>query len=241
MSAPYEEDLAFVQAAAFGDFATGAVPAILERLRAAPIAIRHVIDVGCGAGITTRALLDVGYEVTAIERSRPLLEISRANAPGARFVNASAYDAELPRCEAILAIGEPLTYHSPDAAAEGALQGFFRKAAAALAPGGLLIFDVIVTGSPSLDGRGYRTARDWALLYETTEDDTAPRLTRTIETFRRDGEHYRRATEIHHVRIFAENGVRAWLEGVRFDVEVARQYGAMPLLARRVAFFASLR
>ncbi|HET8698599.1 MAG TPA: hypothetical protein VFO94_13985, partial [Gammaproteobacteria bacterium] len=41
-------------------------------------------------------------------------DLARAAAPGARFVEASAYEYDLPQCTAIVALGEPLTYHAPD-------------------------------------------------------------------------------------------------------------------------------
>lgn len=42
MSMPlYGEDLAFIQAAAFGGLATGAMPAVIERLRTSRIPVRR--------------------------------------------------------------------------------------------------------------------------------------------------------------------------------------------------------
>jgi hypothetical protein len=46
----YGDDLAAIQAVAFGGLAAGAAPAILDLLRARPIPVRRVVDVGCGAG-----------------------------------------------------------------------------------------------------------------------------------------------------------------------------------------------
>jgi SAM-dependent methyltransferase len=237
----YEEDLSYIQAAAFGSFAAGAMPAIIARLHKAPLPVSRVVDVGCGAGVSTRSLTDAGFDVLAIEPSPALLEIARAAAPAARFRNESAYDAALSPCEAILAIGEPLTYHSTDVDADALLQRFFRSAAAVLASGGQFIFDVIVTDGASLDAKGWNTGSDWAILHETREDPRARRLTRTIETFRKDGEGYRRGREIHEVRLFEETAVRSWLDGAGFDVETSHAYGTQRLGPRRVAFFATRR
>jgi SAM-dependent methyltransferase len=237
----YERDLAYVHATAFGELATGAMPAVLARLHSAPVAVRTVVDVGCGAGVSTRALTDAGFDVVAIEPSPALLAIARTAAPTAKLLLASAYDVELPACEAILALGEPLTYHPPDADADGRLGGFFQRAAMALAPGGQLVLDLIVTGSPSLDARSWRSGDDWAILYETREDPPARRVTRTIETFRLDGDAYRRAREVHDVRLFDEAATASLLRSAGFDVETARAYGASPLGKRRVAFFGTRR
>ena len=70
-------------------------------------------------------------------------------------------------------MGEPLTYHPEEANAENLVTTFYRRAAKALPSGGLLIFDVIGLGEPSLAGRTWSSGDDWAVLVETTEDQTA--------------------------------------------------------------------
>jgi SAM-dependent methyltransferase len=238
----YQSDLAHIQATAFGGFAAGATPVIIARLRGAPVAVHTVVDVGCGAGVSTRMLTDAGFDVLAIEPSPALLEIARSAAPAARFRLASAYETEMPRCEAILAMGEALSYHAHDVDADVLLQRFLDGAATALVPGGQLVFDLIVIEGPPLDASGWRSTDDWVILYETREDPLARRLTRTIETFRlSDGGTYRRTREVHEVRLFDETTTRSLLRSAGFDVETARTYGPHPLPPRRVAFFATRR
>ncbi len=99
----YEEDLAFVQAEAFGGFAEQVAPPLIERLCALDIPVRRVVDVGCGAGVTTRALVRAGFEVVAIEPSPALLERARSAAPEATFHLGSAYEVGLPRRAAFFA------------------------------------------------------------------------------------------------------------------------------------------
>jgi hypothetical protein len=76
----------------------------------------------------------------------------------------------------------------------------------------MLIFDLIELGEPSLAGRFWASSDDWAILVNTTEDQSARRLVRQIETFRRVGE---------------------------FATETALFYGAKCLPPRRQAFFAT--
>jgi SAM-dependent methyltransferase len=237
----YEEDLAYIQAVAFGGLASGAMAAVIERLRASPIPVRRVIDVGCGAGISTRALVDAGFDTWAIEPSASLVAIARNTAPGARFELGSVYDVALDSCEAILALGEPLTYHDPDIDADARLRTYFERAAGALAPGGLMIFDLIEAEGAPLDARGWSSGDDWAVLYETREDRVARRLTRYIENFRRpaDAIGYRRSREVHDVRTFETRDVKRWLDDAGFSVEIADRYGAYALAPRRRAFFAT--
>ncbi len=236
MAELYEEDLAFIQAEAFGDLAYAAAPLLVERFRSA--GVQRVVDAGSGAGVTTRAFIEAGFDVVAIDQSPALSAIARVAAPGATFVVGSIHEVDLPDCDAIAAVGEPLTYYAPDADGDALLRRFFQNAARALPAGGLMLFDVIVVGEPLLDARGWKSSDDWAILSETREDRGARRLVRSIETFRRIGRDYRRSREQHHVQLFDERAVVEWLQGAGFEVETSRGYGSVELLPRRVAFFA---
>lgn len=236
----YDEDLAFIQAAGFGELAAAATAALIPELKAR--GARRVIDVGCGAGVSTKALVAAGFDTLAIEPSAALLELARQAAPLAEFRQTSAYDVALDSCDAILAIGEALTYHAPTEEAEARLQGFFAGAGRALRKGGLLVFDLIETGDEPLTARAWKAGPDWAVLSASAEESDLMRLTRTIETFRDGGGgSYRRRSEVHHVRLFERRAVRSWLEQAGFDVETSTQYGSFALPRRRVAFYASRR
>jgi hypothetical protein len=187
----------------------------------------------------SKGLVAAGFQVTGIDTSEELLKLARAAAPSATFVNASAYEAGLGPCEAILAINEPLTYHSEDVDADDLVGRFFRRAAEALPAGGLFIFDVIDCGEPSLAGRWWGAGEDWAVLVETSEDRKRRVLTRDIEIFRRVGDCYRRSREVHCVRLFDPDDLCVRLTDCGFAVETALAYGAHSLLPRRRAFFAT--
>ena len=237
MDALYGEDLAYVQAAAFGELAKGAAPEIIGRLRSAAIPVRRVVDAGCGAGPLAAALVEAGFEVTGIDQSPELLAIARNAVPGARFLPGSIYEMPLPECEAIVALGEALTYHAEDADGEGLVESFFRKVSAALPKGGVLIFDVIELGNPPLNGRYWNSGADWAVLAETQEDQSSRTLVRRIETFRQTGRDYRRSREIHRVRLFETGTLLDPLARCGFQTETALSYGAQRLGPRRRAFF----
>jgi SAM-dependent methyltransferase len=234
----YKQDLAYIQAAAFGELARGAAPEIVRLLKSAPIQIRRVVDVGCGAGPLTLALVEAGFEVTVIDISAELLAIARAAVPAAHFINASVYDVEIPACEAVLAVGEPLTYHA-NADADSLVQNFFGRVSSILPVGGMLIFDVIEPGEPSLAGRSWRAGEDWAVLVDTREDQDSQTLVRDIETFRRVDDLYRRGHETHTVHLFDEGILCNQLAAVGFVTETAQAYGAQCLAPRRRAFFST--
>lgn len=240
MSELYRDDLAFVQARGFGDLAAAAAAAVIPRLLAH--AARRVVDVGWGAGVSTKAFVDAGFETLAIEPSGALLELARQNAPRARFQQASAYDAALEPCDAVLAFGEALTYHDASDDAEVRIRGFFERAAGALSSRGLLVVDLIETGDPPLDAHGWKAGPDWAVLSASHENVETQRLSREIETFRDAGDGtYRLTREVHQVRVFDRHAVTSWLTLAGFEVETATAYGTFKLARRRVAFFASRR
>jgi len=233
----YECDLAYIHAVAFENVARVAAGEIVPRLERAHVS--RVLDVGCGAGPLTKILVDAGFHVTGVDISRHLLELARANVPVAHFVHASAYDIDLRNYEAVVAVGEPLTYHPEETDADNLVRGFFQRVSQALPAGGLLIFDVIGLGEPTLAGRSWRSGEDWAILVETTENQSERRLVRSIETFRRVDGAYRRSHEIHQVRLFDIPALCAWLVTCGFSVETSSSYGAQQLPPRRHAFFAT--
>jgi SAM-dependent methyltransferase len=235
----YQRDLAYIHAAGFGELARGAAAEIVRRLKSAAVPVKRVIDAGCGAGPLTAALLAAGFDVTGIDRSAELLALAEAAAPGAQFLCASIYEAMLPRCEAVIALGEPLTYHDEIEFADARVQRFFRCVSEVLPSGGIFIFDLIETGEPSLTGRFWKSSGDWAVGGETVEDAGARTLTRRIETFRRAGDLYRRSEETHQVRIFDSQAVARWLEECGFTVETGTTYGTQEQGPRRRVFFAT--
>jgi 2-polyprenyl-3-methyl-5-hydroxy-6-metoxy-1,4-benzoquinol methylase len=83
MQSLYQCDLAHVHAAAFGTLAQGAATEIIRRLRSTTAPVRKVLDVGCGAGVLTKALTHAGFEVTGVDISAALLEFARTNVPKA--------------------------------------------------------------------------------------------------------------------------------------------------------------
>jgi SAM-dependent methyltransferase len=239
MNSLYQQDLAYVHASAFGELARGAAPEIVRRLRSANVGVQRVVDIGCGAGQLSRALVDAGFAVTGIDPSADLLTIASEHVPEASFVQGLAYEVELPASQAVIALGEPLTYHDQLETADKLLLNFFRRVSTVIPAGGLLIFDVIGLGEPALGGRSWRTGDDWAVLVETSEDQSARSLVRTIETFRSVGDLYRRSRETHKVKLFDVPALCDQLRSCGFSIETANSYGAQPLGPRRQAVFAT--
>jgi SAM-dependent methyltransferase len=239
MEGLYQRDLAYIHATAFGAFAESAAREVVRRLRGSNTWVRRVLEVGCGAGPLTKALTDAGFDVVAVDVSAALLEMARAHAPMARFIHGSVYNIEIRDFDAVVAVGESLTYHAEPAEADPRLSRFFQQVAGSVPLGGMLIFDVIGLGQPSLAGRTWRSGDDWAVLTETTESQNERTLVRHIESFRRVGDLYRRSLEIHKVRLFDIGGLCDELASQGFATEITQCYGANPLPPRRHALFAT--
>jgi SAM-dependent methyltransferase len=206
-------------------------------LKSAAIPIRRVVDVGCGDGSLTVALLKEGFDAIGIDASPELIAIARANEPTGHFINASVYDAEIPESDAVVSIGEVLSYHTEGADADRLVNDFFARVSTALPVGGKLIFDAIELGEPLLTSRVWSSGEDWAVLVKAEETDRT--VIRTIETFRRVGDCYRRGREVHRIRVFDSAVMCDQLSTSGFETETNQSYGAQPLGTRRRAFFAT--
>jgi SAM-dependent methyltransferase len=67
-------------------------PSVIGLLRAwrRGARVRIAADVGCGAGLSTRALLDIADRCVGFDPSEPMIRAARRVSPGARFVIATA-------------------------------------------------------------------------------------------------------------------------------------------------------
>lgn len=239
MSEFYDTDLAYVHHVGFDDFARQAGEEILLILHEHDIGHGLVVDLGCGSGIWARRLLHAGYDVQGVDVSTEMLALARSNAPGAHFHQSSIYQFNFPRCQVITALGEVLGYGSEGMPTDRQVAELFQRAADSLPPGGLFIFDVIVTSeTESLDYRTWRKDSDWAVLVESKEDLETSRLSRGITIFREVGGSYRRSEEQHVVRVFGIDELQQLLYAAGFKVAVADCYGDYELAARRRSFMA---
>ncbi len=238
-SALYGDDLAYIHARGFADFARAAAGVVIERLGDAGIADGLVIDLGCGDGSLLREITARGFDGLGVEPSPAVAARARQTAPRAEVVVASAHDASrFPPCVAVTAIGEVLSYLDPDSMDPPPLSRTLEHLHAALDPGGVLVFDLVCDSAGRLDGRSWRVGPDWALLTDVSEDVDAALLTREIITFRQlvpDGG-YRRGAERHRLVVHRASDVLDLLTALGFAVETADGYGSHRLPPHRTVF-----
>jgi SAM-dependent methyltransferase len=235
----YGADLSAIHHEGFGGLARDAGPAIIRLLRTARIRSGLIVDLGCGSGILAAHLSASGYEVLGIDRSAAMLRIARTVAPDATFIRGRAEDVPLPRCAAVIATGESITYLTGRMRPLLLLTSHIRRVARALAPGGLFVFDCIVAGRSPMAYATWRTSKDWDVLAEVREDQRRGVVTRRIVTFTRKGARYRRSEEEHRVGVYDRQAVLHRLRAHGFRARVGAAYGRTPM-PRRAVFVARL-
>ena len=231
----YGEDLAYIHDIGFGDFALGAAPGILEILRRNGTREGLVVDLGCGSGLWARELAQARYRVLGIDISEAMVSLARKRVPEAEFMVESLFDADIPPCDAVTALGEVLNYLFHP---ENELVRLFRRVYDALVLGGVFVFDIAEPGQVprGTKTRGFTEGEDWVVLVEKEEDGDT--LTRRITTFRREGEHYRRSDEVHRQRLYRVPDIARYLRQVGFRVRTVRGYGRYRLTRAHAAFIA---
>ncbi len=226
----YREDLAYIHHAGFSEFAETASIGVLEMLWKRGIREGLVVDIGCGSGVFARELTRAGLDVLGIDASPAMINLARETAPAARFAVGSLDTVEIPRCAAITAIGEVLNYSTLDG-----VRAFFARAAGALAPGGLMIFDLAEPGSYPPNDERQVGGDDWSVI--AIKESAGDRLTRRVLTFREIDGDVRRTEEVHELELYDRGTILAELRAKGLRARVRRSYGSRRLPPGHFVYF----
>lgn len=243
MQISYRDDLAYIHDAGFGHLAVNAASEVLAELRRLGVLSGVVVDLGCGSGITAGLLTDAGYTVVGMDLSPSLVELARRRVPEATFVVKSFSEAKIPPCVAVTAIGEVLNYRFDSTNCAATRSELFQRVYSALAPGGLLMFDMAGPARAPVGGRqqAFVEGADWTVLMEAESNAARNLLTRRITTFRRAGDCYRRDSEVHQLELAEPADVEESLRQAGFAVDILSQYGSCSLPVGLVGFLARKR
>ncbi len=232
----YLSDLAYIHDRGFGDLANGVAPELLRILRGHGLRRARIVEAGCGSGALAKHLSDAGHSVLGIDVSPAMIRLARRQAPRARFRVASLTTARIPRCDAVIAVGEVITYLP----SRRAVERFFARVARALRPGGVFLFDFI----ESAERRTYAPKRlggdDWAIVVSADASADGATITRKIATVRKIGATHRRSRETHRVRIYSRDTIAAALAAAGFRAVMRRSFGKYRLMASDVAVIAMM-
>lgn len=227
----YSTLLAHAHDTGFAAFSERASPSIARLVGGAGA----VVEIGCGSGILARHLSDAGHRVLGVDISAAMIRIARARAPRAQFKVAGLSSVAIPRCDAIVAIGEVVTY------VEGglpALRAFFARAHRALRPGGVLIFDFIESARRRTFATRTFQGEDWTMAVRAAFDERTGILTRRMAIVRQSGRQARRSNETHRVRVYQRAAIVSALGECGFAVRAGRSFGRCRLMAGGVAVVA---
>jgi SAM-dependent methyltransferase len=239
----YNDDLAFIHIDGFGFHWERAAPAILKWLRDAGIRSGTVVDLGCGGGQWLARLAAEGYQPVGVDASPAMIRAARKLVPPATLITGSFADVDLPSCDAVTSLGEPLNYLNDRRGFERTLRNVYH----ALRPGGLFIFDVREPPTKPVETRVFaRVGDDWACISFIDEQPPASsrkgadggRIVRRITSFRRHGAAYRRSEEVHDLETYPKKMMLEWLRQLGFRARTYRGYGDYRLAPRQVVFVA---
>lgn len=213
----YGPDLAYIHHAGFSEFAESAAPGVLEILWKHGIREGLVVELGCGSGILARELTRAGFDVLGYDASPAMIALARETVPRAQFAEGAFDAADIPPCEAIVAMGEVLNY--------GTFEGV--RSLLAKVKTKLLLFDIAERGAyPPYDERRVE-GDDWSVI--AIKESDGEQLTRRILTFRADGDTMRRTEEVHTLELYGREEMKALLREHGFRVQVRRSYGTRRL------------
>lgn len=225
-SAFYAAGLAVAHHERFGQIAHAGAAHLLAWLASHGVRGGHVMDLGCGSGLLLGRLAAAGYAVSGVDLSPDMVALARRALPGADLYVGSVHDAPLPAgCVGVTATGEVVNYTTDGRAGIDALRRLAGRVYAALAGGGVFLFDVLGSASPgSVVQRFHRTDR-WCLGTEITESADGTELSRQITTFTAgDDGCWRRSDELHRIRLLERQDVRTALTAAGFEVDISDGY-----------------
>ena len=225
----YRRDLALVHHLGFGFHADAVAPGILTLLE--PVRERDglVVELGCGSGLLTRYLVEAGHRVVATDASPAMLDLARETARRAdRFERLVLPEDPIPACDAVVAVGHPLSY-LPD---EESIDRAFVSAANALRPGGLLAVDIcdLEWGEARVDApTAARVGEDWAIITEYSMPSRA-RFVRQMAVFvRNEDGSWRRDDERHDNVLIDTSRLPGLLADHRVEATVRASFGSETL------------
>jgi hypothetical protein len=167
-----------------------------------------------------------------------MIEFARQRVPEARFHVKSFLEFRIPACRAVTALREVFSYLIDPNDSLRTLRLVWEQVFDALAPHGLLVFDVAGLDRCKGIKQRFFEGKDWACVVEFHKDKAEQKLTRRIVSFRRVGDTFRRHEETHTQLLYSGAKIVDVLRQIGFRVRQVRSYGDRHLSPGVAAFIA---
>lgn len=234
----FRQDLAHIFDRGFGFHAELVAAGILELLEPVRATGGTVLELGCGTGELTRRLVAAGHTVIATDASPAMLDLARANAPGADVRRLTLPDDPIPSTDAIVAVGHPFNY-LPDAIS---LRRGLAAAAAALRPGGLFAVDIadLEWAQNARVGQIVKVEDDWAWINRVSSPRPDLYLREMTSFVRQPDGAWHRDDERHENVLIDTTEIPGWLAEANVDARVGDSFGTenLPTGLRAVVGYA---
>jgi SAM-dependent methyltransferase len=197
----------------------------LRRFAAADRPVHRVLDLCCGTGAMSSRLRDNGFQVTGVDASAAMIASAKANVAGAEFVTGTLPDVELPAVDAAVCTFDSLNYLAED----GSFAATLAAVGAALAEGGVFVFDLNTRRKlADLFGDSHYgdDLGDFSYVWRNRYDPDTRCVDFLITLFVQEAAVFRRFTERHRQRWFTRDEVTAAATAAGFTtVDVVDDYG----------------
>lgn len=189
-----------------------------------------LVELGCGSGLLAGPIMKRGHSYLGVDLSKQMLSIARQQNPSAKFVNASVYEFEIPRCQAVIAFGEIFNFCFDRHVSLAKLKKVFKTVWTSLDRGGMFVFDCAGPGRGNYEIHRHRnfSGDDWALLLTTSEDKNKNTLVRDLDFFVKQNDGYLRDQEKHVLKLFSRQEIASTLRDIGFKVSIRKQIGDDP-------------
>jgi SAM-dependent methyltransferase len=189
----------------------------LEKLLLSRLSLQsHILDLCCGTGQLTQALIERGFQVTGIDSSAGMLHYARENAPGAEFILADVRSFSLPAAyHAVFSTFNSLNHMTT----LEELKAVFKNVHKVLLEGGIFLFDVIMEEGCRFNWQdSFSLVKDDNVCIVQASYNPDERLGQgNITLFRLEGKNWQRSDVTLFQRSYPESEIRSALVGAGFS------------------------
>jgi SAM-dependent methyltransferase len=207
---------------------------LVEQWAKCPVAVRSVLEICCGTGLTLQELANRGYEISGLDRSAAMLARARARfGPSVPLTLAELPDLPVDRTfDAVICFAAALNYMATDTD----LAATFQAVAGVLRSGGSFVFDVMSRwGILEWTGTGIWAADfgDLAFIWrkhQSGDEYTDLDYVQFVQRAGAERNTYVATREIHRLYVLDHALIRKYAEAAGFaDIQVTDNYSSRPV------------